>query len=322
MLQLAILAIVFLGLSGLMAAVDAAVLSVTRPEIEELVQKRKWGSIRLRQVKQQLAFSLVVIVVLTNVINVAGPILVSRYAFQLFAGRGVIIVTVVLMLGTIVFSEILPKAIGAHHAPVIARLSSPAILFVRKLLYPIVVVLAWLSGRFTKGTRKIGTERQIRSLVRIGLQSGHIEHDEEKMIHRAFILNDRTAEDIMTPIAEVKAIAASSSIDEASAEICRSEFSRYPVFGRSIDEVCGVVMSRDVLKSAASDRVDDAVSSLARSPLIVDASDRSDDLLTLFRDRHNHFAIVRRDAKTIGVVTLEDVLEQLVGEIEDEKDVA
>jgi putative hemolysin len=320
MLWIVLAVIVFLALSGLMAAVDAAVLSVSRPEIEVLIQEKKWGSRRLGQVKKEISQSVVVIVILTNTINVLGPILVSRQAFDLYGAESIVAITAVLALGTIVFSEIVPKALGAHYAPLIARLSAPAILIGRYLMYPLVVGFAWLSKQFTKGTRHIGTEDQIRSLVRIGHLAGYIQSDEGQLIHRAFVLNDTTAGEIMTPLNRVKALGAVFTIKQAAAEVCRSEYSRYPVFGQSTDDIQGIVLSRDVLK-ATLDRSSDPLSSITRSAVIVDAQIKSDKLLTLFRDQHVHLAIVQDLGKTVGVVTLEDVLEELVGEIEDEKDV-
>jgi putative hemolysin len=321
MLWIVLAVIVFLALSGLMAAVDAAVLSVSRPEIEVLIQEKKWGSRRLGQVKKEISQSVVVIVIMTNTINVLGPILVSRQAFDLYGAESIVAITAVLALGTIVFSEIVPKALGAHYAPLIARISAPAILIGRYLMYPLVVGFAWLSKQFTKGTRHIGTEDQIRSLVRIGHLAGYIQSDEGQLIHRAFVLNDTTAGEIMTPLNRVKALGAVFTIKQAAAEVCRSEYSRYPVFGQSTDDIQGIVLSRDVLK-ATLDRSSDPLSSITRSAVIVDAQIKSDKLLTLFRDQHVHLAIVQDLGKTVGVVTLEDVLEELVGEIEDEKDVA
>lgn len=321
MIPLAVSVVIFLVLSGLLAAVDAAVLSVTRPEIEELVQQQRWGAKRLHAVKMHLRDAVVVIVIATNTVNVLGPILVSYHAFGLFDARGVAIVTIVLTLGTIVFSEIIPKAIGNHFAPSVARLASPAILIGQQFLFPLVA-LAWLTEWLTPGTRPIGTEPQIRSLVRIGHQAGHIQSDEERLIHRAFVLNDRRARDIMTPVASVKAIAASSSITQAAAAIDRSEYSRYPVFGATIDDVQGILLSRDLLRTVLRGKVNQGLLSLTRPPLIVDANDRSDELLALFRDQHLHLAVVQSEGHTLGIVTLEDVLEELVGEIDDEKDVA
>ena len=310
----------FLALSGLMAAIDAAVLSVTRPEIEELKKNGRWGSRRLDRIKHELTRTVVVIVIVTNTINVLGPILISRQAIELYGMRGIAIATAVLTLGTIVFSEIVPKALGSHYAPLIARISAPAILLGRYLLYPLVVSLAWLSDQFTKGIRQIGTEEQIRSLVRIGRDAGHIQLDEGQMIHRAFILNDKSAAEIMTPVNRVQALSDAATINQAAAEVRRSEYSRYPVFGQSIDEVKGMVLTRDVLK-AVIESPSEPLSTLIRPSVIVDAQIKSDELLSLFRRKHVHLAVVQDQAKTVGVVTLEDVLEELVGDIEDEKDV-
>jgi putative hemolysin len=320
MLLLVLSVILFLALSGMMAAVDAAVLSVTRPEIDVMIRGKQWGSRRLSLVKQEITRSVVVIVILTNTINVLGPILVSRQAFDLHGTEGIAIITAVLAFGTIAFSEIIPKALGAHYAPLIARVSAPAILAGRYLLYPLVVGFAWLSNKLTKGTRHIGTEEQIRSLVRIGHRAGYIESGEGQLIHRAFILNDKTAGEIMTPLVHVKALGADFTIKQAVTEVCRSEYSRYPVFGRTIDDIQGIALSRDVLKSAVR-QFSDALHSITRPAVIVDAQIKSDKLLALFRDKHVHLAVVQDLGKTVGVVTLEDVLEELVGEIEDEKDV-
>lgn len=320
MLYVVALTVSFLFLSGLAAAVDAAVLSVTHPEVEELVSRRKWGGRRLRWVKQHLTQSVVVIVIVTNTINVLGPIVVSRQASQLGGVEAMAMITAVLALGTIVFSEIIPKSLGAHYAPLIARLSAPAIRWLRILLYPLVITLAAMSRLFTRGSREIGTEEQIRSLVRLGDLAGHIESDEGKLIHRVFVLNDKTAGQIMTPIEHTKAISLGSTIAQAAAEVVRSQYSRYPVFGQSLDETTGILLSRDILTSVAEDRRSESVASLVRTAPVVPASMKSDELMLELRKARVHLGIVRDSGKTVGIVTLEDVLEELVGEIEDEKD--
>lgn len=321
MMLLSLYVLIFILLSGLLAAIDAAVLSVTRPEIDELIIKKRWGAPHLLEVKRNLTRAVVVIVILTNTVNVLGPILVSRKAFELFGTDILGLITAVLALGSIVFSEIIPKSLGAHYAPLVGRITAPVIQVITVALYPLVIVLARLSKLFTVGTRPIGTEDQIRALVTIGRRAGYIESDEGRMIHQAFILNDRTAADIMTPVAEMAALPAGNTVREAVDHVRGSRYSRYPVYDRSIDQITGIVLSRDILEAFADERVDDSIATIVREGLIVDAKRRSDELLVLFRDQHLHLAIVQNQGKTIGVVTLEDVLEELVGEIEDEKDV-
>lgn len=320
MTTLTLYILVFLFLSGLMAAVDAAVLSVTRPEIEELIHNHRRGARRLRQVKQQLARSVVVIVILTNAINVLGPILVSHKAVSRFGPQSLVAVTVVLTLGTIVFSEILPKAVGAHHAPLLGRWSAGPLQGIGLAMYPLVSGLAWLSGRFTRSPRPIGTERQVRALALMGRRAGHIESDEILMIYRAFRLNDSTARDIMTPRDKVIGVAASATIREAAEQVRDAGFSRYPIFLGSLNHIEGIVTGRDILDAILSGRDGDPVTSIARRILNFEASQRSDDMLMVFRDEHVHMGVVTDAQSTIGIVTLEDVLEELVGEIEEEKD--
>ena len=321
MISLVLLIVAFLGISGVMAAVDAAVLSVTIPEIHELRLKGQRGAGALHRIKEELTRTVVVIVILTNTVNVVGPILVSQQAVSAF-GTGVLgIITVILTLGTIVFSEIVPKSVGTHYATGVSRMAAKPIRFLQVVLYPLVVSLEWLSQHFTRGTRKIGTEEQIRSLTMIGRRAGYIEQDESQLIHRVFVLNDSVAADIMTPLSDVVALNTLMTIGEASRRARQSAYSRFPVFSDSADDVAGIVMLRDLLEAVADGREEDSVGAVTRPALSVAARTGTDELLPRFRGRHVHLAVVRDGPRTIGVVSLEDVLEQLVGRIDDERDV-
>ncbi len=310
----------FILLSGLLAAVDAAVLSITRPEIEEMIQQQRRGARQLKSVKLQIERSLVVIVIFTNAVNVAGPVLVSHAAYESFGSESLAIVTALLTIGTIVFSEIIPKALGTNYAPTISRHAAPPILAIGYALYPLVVGLARLSQSFTRGTRRIGTEHQIRSLAVMGRESGYIESDEGNLIQRAFLLNDRSAVDIMTPLDRVIGCENRINIQQAAEKVIRHQFSRYPVFDTSSRDILGMVLSREILKDMVQGRANEPIDSLLRSCPIVESKIRSNELLQLFRNQHTHMAVVVDQGQTLGIVTLEDVLEELTGEIEDEKD--
>ena len=155
MVLLILLTVVFIVLSGLMAAVDAAVLSVTSPEVHELVLQRRRGAQALRAIKGELTRAVVVIVVLTNAINVLGPIIVSRQAVDVYGAHVLVVVMVALTLGTIVFSEIIPKAIGARYAPGISRIAASPIRMLQRMMLPLVLSLEWLSSLFASGSRRI-----------------------------------------------------------------------------------------------------------------------------------------------------------------------
>ena len=125
----------------------------------------------------------------------------------------------------------------------------------------------------------------------------------------------------MTPRADIASLRLQSSVREAADIVMKQPFSRYPVFGASLDDFRGVVLARDLLEAVARGEGDRLLESVLRDGLEVDATRRSDALLLEFRLRRTHLAVVRRDDDTIGLVTLEDVLEELVGEISDETDV-
>lgn len=321
MLHLSILILGFIILSGLLAMVDAAVLSISHAEVEELVMKKKWGALTLRSINNNINRAVIIIVIVTNSINILGPILIGQQAVALYGSTIIGVVTAILTFATIIFSEIIPKSIGSHYAPTISRLTAPIILAAIYVLYPIVYLLDRMLNWFQSGNRVIGTEEQIRSLVSIGRHAGHIESDEGQLIHRAFILNDKTAKDVMTPLKDIIGVQTSENIRQAADKVFKHPYSRYPVFGSSIHNVEGIVMSHDILEALSVGKDTEPITSIMRSGLIVQAAQRCDQLIVVFRDQHIHLAVVQEDNHTIGLVSLEDVLEELVGEIEDETDV-
>jgi CBS domain containing-hemolysin-like protein len=319
MLELALYIFAFIALSGLMAAVEAAVLSISRAEVEELRLQGAWGADALKAITDRITRAVAVLVIFTNTINVLGPILAGRKAMQLYDDFAIAIITVILTLGTIVFSEIIPKSLGTHYAPLISRWAAPAIRLLTIVLYPLVAFLDRLSDLLKSGERRIGTEAQIRSLTTMGRRAGYIESDEGQLIRRAFLLNDRLARDIMTPRKDMVSLDKTDTIRDAAMLACRHAYSRYPVFGYSKNDLTGLVMSNDILKALIDGREQEPVSTICRSGLAVPADMQSDDLLVCFRDQHIRMAVVQDQQGTVGLVTLNDVLEELVGEIQDEK---
>ncbi len=270
---------------------------------------------------RQLNRSIITIVVWNNGINIIGSIVVGQLSIRLFGDALLAVITTALTFGIIVFAEIIPKALGIRYAESIAVYAAPLLLVLTTVMFPVVVALEWLTNIFHRGERKIGTEEQIRSLVTIGRRRGHIESDEGQLIHRAFILNDKRAGDIMTPLKDIVGLEEADTIREAATKVFNHTFSRYPVFGASIHELVGIAMSHDILEALAQGKDTQKINTILREGLVVKSALRSDRLITLFRDKHIHLAIVQSDGHTVGLVTLEDVLEELVGEIEDETDV-
>ena len=306
--------------SGFFSGAEATLLSITQAEVETFVHEEKKGSHILQKIYNSLDRSIFAIVIMNNVVNIVGSVLVGNMTMQLYGSTSLAIVTTCLTFGVIIFSEILPKSLGMHYAHQAAIPISIIIRILIVLLFPFILVLELLTNFFKRGERRIGTEQQIRSLVTIGRRAGYIENDEGQLIHRAFILNDKTAKDIMTPLKDIVGVEFNETIQEAADKVFLANHSRYPVFGDSIHDLKGVLITHDILREISENNGDKPVESILQTGLVVPYSIRSDALLALFRDKRKHMALVQEKGKTIGLVTLEDVLEELVGQIEDELD--
>jgi CBS domain containing-hemolysin-like protein len=321
MIELFIVIAVILLMSGFFSGSEAALVSITDPEVHNMVDKNMVGSSVLSRVHKNLNRSVITIVVWNNVINIVGSIWVGQLVIKLYGDAILAVITTALTFGIILFSEIIPKAIGIHYAERVALLTAPLILTLTIVMLPVIMGLEYITNLFKKGERKVGTEAQIRSLVTIGRTLGHIESDEGQLIHRAFILNDKKADDIMTPLKDIIALSIEDTIGEAWQKIDHEPHSRYPVFGISMHEVKGMIIKQDVLQSLYEKNGGDDIESIIRDVLTVKSDMRSDELIALFREKNIHQAVVQENDHTVGLVTLEDVLEELVGEIEDETDV-
>ncbi len=319
MIDLLLLIVGFVIASGSLAMIDAAVLNVTPAEVEVLISKKRWGARELKKLLQHTTRAIIVIVILTNVTNILGPILAARKAVELYGTEAIGYITGILTFATIIFSEIIPKSLGAYNAPRISRRVAPLLLLLITLFYPVVIALERFVRLFKSGKRKVGTEDQIRALANLGGGEGHIDVDEREWIHRAFKLNDKKAQEIMTPRDRVVCIASHSTIRQAASVVFANHFSRYPVSVSSHNDIRGYVASMDILEALANGKGEQPVTALLRKLLSVDAEFPCDELLNVLRKSTAQIAMVTKQNRIIGLVTLEDVLSELVGEFADEE---
>lgn len=320
MMPLVALIVIFILVSGFFAMIDTALISVSAAEAHDMAHKKYWGADSLVLIQKHLTRSIIVIVILTNITNIAGPIIIGQKTEEIFGSGEIGFITAILAFLTITFSEIIPKAIGTHYAPTISRYIAPFIRLLIFILYPLVLIFEKLTHLFKRGRRDIGTEDQVRALVAIGEVAGHINAEEEQLIERAFILHDTKAKAIMTPRHKIVAIPSTATIRTAAKPVFEHSYSRYPLYKDNIDHIIGLALSRDILEELADGKDHESVLKVNHEILIVPPNMLCNKLLALFRRKQIHLAVVHENGKTVGLVTMEDVLEELVGEIEDEGD--
>jgi CBS domain containing-hemolysin-like protein len=223
----------------------------------------------------------------------------------------------------LIFGEIIPKSYATNHAKKIAIFSTPIFRLLNIILFPAIIILETLTNAIA-GKHGIDavSEDEIRALTRQGAKQGTIEKQERLMIERLFKFNDITAEDIMTPRVMVTFIDDDLTIDEVTEIIEKSTHSRYPVIHETPDTIIGFVHSRDVLLAHHRDNENQSIKQIVRPIVTIPRQMKIDDCLREFQKQKIHVGVVVDEyGGTEGIVTLEDVIEELVGEITDEYDI-
>lgn len=320
MTSLIILVLAVIIGSGFFSGMEAALFAVPQSRAMILAEQKKKGSEALLKIKENISRAIIVIVIGNNIVNIVGSIFVGVVAANILGNTWLGLMSALLTVLIIIFGEIMPKTIAENYAEKIALTIAPALVFSIKILSPLVWVFEQLTKRFiTK--KKIVSEEELQMLSELGHLEGSIEEDERDLIEKVFTLNDMTARDIMTPRTVISGFQKDSVIDDIRNEIYELNNSRIPVYDDSMDHITGLCYRKHLLIALAKDQDSRTVKSFAQDVLYVHDDMRVDDLLQLFLTRREQLAIVKDEFEgTSGLVTLEDVLEQLVGEIVDEDD--
>jgi CBS domain containing-hemolysin-like protein len=330
-------------LEGFFVAAEIALVSIRRSRVDQLVEEGNGAARRVRRLLDDpgrfLAVSQLGLTVIGFFASAYAAVSLVDGLGRLLAGLGVgdetarvlalIIVTVVLALFTIVFAELVPKTLAlAHPEPFALRLSRP-IDFLARILGPVVKSLTGVTHAITRilgsevsSTAEI-TAEELRLIVERGGEQGVLEAEEEQMINAVIELGDRRVHEVMVPRVSITGIRADATFEEAIDLVVDEGHSRIPAYEESIDEVVGILYAKDLLpylKADAGPRP--SLRKLLRPPVLVPESMTIDDLLHELQRRKVHIAIVLDEyGGTAGIVTIEDLLEEIVGEIQDEYDV-
>lgn len=319
-MKLVIQAIIIIGITGFFAMIEAALFTVPLSRARVLVSQKKKGAEALVSVKKSMARSLFLLVVFMNVSTVLGSIILGKEAGE-HAAESVGFISLLMTIGIILFGELIPKSIGDRYSENIGRFFAPIILIITKIFSPIV----WCYEKFIgfligHHTQKV-SEDDLRILSETSHSDGGIETDEKEIILNTFLMNDTHARDIMTPRTSVDALPETTTLKDALVIIGEKPYSRIPVYQSTIDNVTGFVTSKDLLRGLARDQHYTIVGDYKKRIIRVPEKMRADHLLGLFQKRKVHCAlVVDQRGATAGFVTLEDVLEVLVGDILDETD--
>lgn len=325
-----ILLIVLIVLSGFFSASETALMSLNRIQTKQLVKKKKKGANSLLRIKEDTHKLLSTILIGNNLVNVGASALITAIAIDEFGSLGVGIATGVMTFIILVFGEIGPKSFAVRKGEEISLAVAPVFETLSYVLSPIVWVLDHINNVIMFLLKVHGeednalTEEEITSIVSIGAEEGAIKEQEREMIYKIFKFDDIPVSDVMVPRPEIKMLNADTKISallrgKKIEEV--KEYSRFPVYEGTRDNLVGIFYFKTALNYLGK-KSDKTVKDFVMPVLFVPETTKIDTLFAQFQKKKVHMALVVNEHGAVeGLATLEDILEEIVGEIEDETDV-
>ena len=319
--------IVLIALSGFFSGLEVALVGTTRSKVRQMLNEKLPGAISLDKLKSNPSRMMASVNLGNNLVNVASTALATDIALKMFESAGLAIVIGVMTFLILIFGEITPKTYCNANAAKIALRYSRVLLVFSYAFYPIV----WMFEKIAKGIINLTgsteepprlTEEEIKGVIEQGLQDKAIEKQESELVHGALNFDDIIIRSVMTPRTKMFTLNSKMLLFEALPMINKSGFSRIPIYGKNQDEIIGIVNVRDVLKCLEKEEKMISLQQISRKPIFVSQEKKVNDLLKEMQGRKSHMAIVLDEFGGVeGCVTLEDLVEEIVGEIHDETDV-
>jgi len=317
--------LVLIAVVAFNAAAEVAITRTNRVRAFRLVEEKRRGSVALSRIVEDPASYLNVVLFLTLLATITGTTLATSLAVRHFARFGEIVSTVLMTLLLFVFAEVTPKTFAIQQTDRVALRVAPLLAFLGSVLGPLAQGLLKFANVIMPGRGMpqgpYMTEQELRASAEVASEEGEIEPGEKELIHSIFEFGDTIAREVMVPRPDIVAVEASESLREVQAAVLTHGYSRIPVYREDLDDTIGIIYAKDVLKALHQGKVDMPLEEIAREAHYVPESKKVAELLREMQKEKFHIAIVTDEYGSVsGLVTLEDLLEELVGEITDEYD--
>jgi putative hemolysin len=325
-----ILLVVLLGFSAFFSGSETALMAISRLRLRHLAEKkpRRAGIVeRLLKKPEKLIGT---ILLGNNLVNVAMSAIATAIAISIWGERGIVYVTAILTLVILIFAEITPKVYAKYFNERISFIAAPVLNVIMAIVNPVVVVVTYVSNRVllligvdvSRIKRPLMTEEEIQTCIKMGWDEGAITAEERTMLSRVFTLNDKTVGQVMVPREKMAVLDLDASVQELTDTILKTGYSRFPVKKGDDLEILGFVHGKDVLRFMDRKKPG-SLKKIMRPAYFVSVDKKIDAQLRSFQAKKLHQAVVfDNEGKMAGLVTLEDILEELVGSIQDEHDLS
>jgi len=325
-----VLLVVLLVLSAFFSGSETALMAISRLRLRHLAETKPRRAGIVERILKKPERLIGTILLGNNLVNVAMSAIATALAISFWGERGIAYVAVILTLVILIFAEITPKVYAKYFNERISFIIAPILNVIMSILNPVVVAVTYISNKVllligvdvSKIKRPLMTEEEIQTCIKMGWDEGAITAEERKMLSLVFTLNDKTVAEVMVPKEEMALLDFNASITELSKTIIKTGYSRFPVKKGNNLEVVGFVHGKDILRFS-DEKKPVSLRKIMRPPYFVSADKKIDAQLRGFQAKKLHQAVVLdKEGKVAGLVTLEDILEELVGSIQDEHDLS
>lgn len=314
--------VILTALSAFFSASETAIFSISMPKVKALAHRGVPNAKTLEDLKNKPKRLLIAILVGNNLVNITASALATVFFMSLLGASGAAVAAATMTAVLITFGEILPKSYASHHAEKVSLRASRPIATLIKILTPVNFVFLKVMRFYGKEESSVGREEEIKALVNIGVEEGEMGKSEKELIENVLQFQDITVEEVMTTRNNITSANGGLPISKAIRMMLSNEYSRYPVYDKEKDNIVGVVHIKDALVEYMQGNKNKKVSTLASTPIFVPEHKGINDMMKEFQDKRTHMAVVvNNHGEVVGIVTLEDLIEEIVGEIIDESDV-
>lgn len=321
-----ILLLILIVFSAFFSGAETAFMSIPKLRILHLIEQKKKNARIVHSLRMNPHRLLVTILIGNNLANISAASVAGVIGQSIFKSLGLGIAIGLMTLIILILGEIIPKAYSVRYSERISLFIAPIILFFTYFFYPISVSLNFINvliKKFDPEEKKpLVTEEEVHTIIKVGEHEGSIKKEEREMISSIFEMDDTEVKEIMVPRVDIFALNYDRKINDVIHEIINKGFSRIPVYNKTIDNIKGIVYVKDILAYLAKGNLNPQLKEIMKLALFVTENRIINALLKQFKEKKIHIALVVDEyGGTQGLVTIEDILEELVGEIYDETDI-
>ena len=320
--------VICLFISAFFSSAETAFISLEGFRVQHMVETKVRGAGRVARLLQRPERFLSTILLGNNLVNTAAAALGTLLAINIWGKeQGVLIATFGVAIVLLIFAETMPKTFANRHAERMSLLFARPIEIISWILTPFVAVLGWLASGMTRligGTpmpRSLVSAEEIRTMITVGHREGSVEQSEAEMLHAVFDFGDRPVSEVLVPRLEIVGVEKGTTLSEFLALYSESPISRYPVYEENMDNVVGILSTKDVLMALARGTInkESPIDDLIRPAYFTPETKRISELFTEMRDKNFRMSVVVDEyGGTAGIVSLSGLMEEIVGPVGDE----